>query len=92
MSVTREPFHPDTCLAVNVHSEARRRLADVLDEAVRDGEVRIRRRDGSAFVLRPLTGPERARSPLDLPAVEGVSVTLDDITEALRDSRDRYGT
>jgi prevent-host-death family protein len=38
---------------VYTYSEARRNLASVLDEAERDGEVRITRRDGRTFSLRP---------------------------------------
>jgi prevent-host-death family protein len=34
------------------YSEARQKLSAVLDEAQRGGVVRIRRRDGQAFVLR----------------------------------------
>lgn len=74
---------------VYTYTEARRRLAAVLDEAERDGEVRITRRDGRAYVLRPLEPAERERSPLDVPAVEGVALTLGEITEAIRESRER---
>jgi prevent-host-death family protein len=78
---------------VYTYSEARRRLAAVLDEAERDGEVRITRRDGRAYVLRPMAESDRTRSPLDVPAVEGVTVSLDEIAEALREGREReYGT
>ncbi|MBI2934732.1 MAG: type II toxin-antitoxin system Phd/YefM family antitoxin, partial [Chloroflexi bacterium] len=45
------------------YSEARQKLSRLLDEARREGAVRIRRRDGQAFVLKS----ERARrSPLDV--------------------------
>lgn len=48
------------------YSEARQRLADLLDQARRDGRVLIRRRDGTTFALQPVT---MERSPLDVPAV-----------------------
>jgi prevent-host-death family protein len=59
------------------YSEARQRLAQVLDEARDTGEVQIRRRDGQVFVLQPV---DLAQSPLDVPAVsagleEGESLT-----------------
>lgn len=48
------------------YSEARQRLAQVLDEARVTGEVQIRRRDGQVFVLQPV---DLEQSPLDVPAV-----------------------
>ena len=48
------------------YSEARQRLATLLDQARREGRVQIRRQDGSTFVLQPVT---RAKSPLDVPGV-----------------------
>lgn len=53
------------------YSEARQRLAALLERARRDGAVRIRRRDGQVFVLRPETP---GGSPLDVP---GLSLDLD---------------
>ncbi len=40
-------------MKVYTYSEARQRLASLLDEALREGEVRIKRRDGDEFVLTP---------------------------------------
>lgn len=48
------------------YSEARQRLARLLDEARRDGQVQIRRQDGSTFILQSVTP---AGSPLDVPGV-----------------------
>ena len=50
------------------YSEARQRLKAVLERARREGAVRIRRRDGSVFVLRPDVPRE---SPLDVPGLRG---------------------
>jgi len=72
-------------MKVYTYSEARRRLASLLDEARQDGEVRIKRRDGAEFEVRPVN--ER-RSPLDVPGVD-TSVTRDDILAAIRESRER---
>ena len=41
-------------MKVYTYSEARQRLASVLDAAQRDGAVRIRRRDGQ--LVRPAAG------------------------------------
>jgi hypothetical protein len=38
---------------IYTYSEARQNLATLLDEARRKGGVRIRRRDGASFILRP---------------------------------------
>lgn len=52
------------------YSEARQRLASLLDQARRESRVQIRGKDGSTFVLQPV---QPARSPLDVP---GVRTTL----------------
>lgn len=66
-------------------SEARQKLAAVLDEAQRKGVVRIKRRDGSEFEIAPVRSQA---SPLD---VEGVDLGLsaEDIVSALRETRAR---
>jgi hypothetical protein len=53
------------------YSEARQRFATLLDRASREGAVRIRRRDGRVFVIRP---EEKARSPFD---VGGINLSID---------------
>jgi antitoxin Phd len=66
-------------------SEARQKLAAVLDEAQRKGAVRIKRRDGSEFEIAPV---RRRASPLD---VEGVTLglTAEEIVSVLRETRER---
>ena len=39
--------------AVYNSSQARQNFAALLEQAVKEGEVRIRRRDGQIFVIRP---------------------------------------
>lgn len=72
-------------MKVYTYSEARQKLAALLDLAAREGEVRIRRRDGSEFLLRPV---QSMRSPL---AVAGVplDITADEIVAAVREGRER---
>ena len=53
-------------MKVYTYSEARQRLASLLEQSRREGQVRIRRRDGQLFVVQPAAG---AGSPLDVPAV-----------------------
>jgi antitoxin (DNA-binding transcriptional repressor) of toxin-antitoxin stability system len=64
-------------------AEARQRLASLLDRASKDGAVRIRRKDGQVFVLRP---EQSTRSPLDVPAVEA-RLGRDEILDAIREGR-----
>ena len=65
------------------YSEARQKLAALLDRAGRDGAVRIRRRDGQVFVLRP--EPSNG-SPLDVPGLT-LGVSRDDIVDLVREGR-----
>ena len=52
-------------MIVYTYSEARRKLATLLDQAINEGEVWIRRRDGQSFVIRP---EKKADSLLRCPA------------------------
>ena len=70
-------------MKVYTYSEARQRFADVLRQAALDGEVRIRRRDGQVFSLRP---DSPAGSPLDVPGVS-TDVSAREIVGWVRDGR-----
>ena len=66
-------------------SEARQRLADLLDAARKDGAVRIRRRDGDVFVLLP----DRSQgSPLDVPGL-GLRLSREEVLDLVRAGRRR---
>ena len=71
-------------MKVYTYSEARQRLASVLDEARREGRVQIRRRGGEVFVLQPAAA---SRSPLD---VRGVKARLrpGELGEIMREIRE----
>lgn len=72
-------------MKVYTYSEARRRLATLLDEASQEGEVRIKRRDGDEYVVRPLrpTG-----SPLDVESMD-LGWSREEIVAAVREGRER---
>jgi antitoxin (DNA-binding transcriptional repressor) of toxin-antitoxin stability system len=70
---------------VYTYSEARQRLARLLDEARKGGEIRIKRRDGTEFAVRPVRSDT---SPLDVPGVD-TGLTREDILGAIRESRER---
>ena len=72
-------------MKVYTYTEARRWFARVLDEARAGGEIRIKRRDGSEFSLRPVPS---TGSPLDVPGVD-TDVTIEDIMGAIREGRER---
>ena len=65
------------------YTEARQKLASVLEQAAKYGEVRIKRRDGQVFVVKP---QKREGSPLD---VEGLKlrVSREEILESIKESR-----
>ena len=72
-------------MRVYTYSEARQHLADLLDQARDEGEVRIRRRDGSKYLIRP---QESEGSPLDVPAVD-IRMSTEEIVAAVRAGRER---
>ena len=69
---------------VYTYTEARRKLASVLDKAQEEGAVRIKRRSGQVFILKPEPVEE---SPFD--KVEGANTDLSghEIVEMVRESR-----
>ncbi len=72
-------------MIVYTDSEAITKFDTVLDQANADGAVRIRRTDGSEFVLRPA-----GRSPLDVGTVKTQSkITAEEIVAAVREGRER---
>ena len=73
----------DSAMKEFTYSEARQRLAALLERARREGGVRIRRKDGQVFVLRP---EPTAGSPLDVPAI-GARLSRDEILDAIREGR-----
>ena len=72
-------------MKVYTFSEARQNFASVLENAQKEGAVRVNRRDGRAFTIQPV---QESLSPL---AVKGINLTLsrNDIVSAVRESRER---
>jgi antitoxin (DNA-binding transcriptional repressor) of toxin-antitoxin stability system len=75
-------------MKVYTYSEARQRLARLLDEAREGGEIRIKRRDGSEFAVLPVRS---GASPLDVPGID-TGLSREDIVAAVRESRERDPT
>lgn len=73
-------------MKVYTYSQARQKLAKLLDDARQDGQVQIKRRDGQTFVVKPV---EEKKSPLDIAGVS-TDLSLDELNEAVRESRERF--
>ena len=73
-------------MRVYTYSEARQNLASLLEQAEKEGEIRIKRKDGRIYTIRPY--PETG-SPLD---VEGVDIAVDtaEIVALIREGRARF--
>jgi hypothetical protein len=70
------------------YSEARQNFAAILEQAWRDGAVRIQRRDGQSFVLMP---EQRTASPLDIAGITPAQpISCDDILSSIQEGRRRY--
>ena len=72
---------------VYTYSEARQNLATVLENAAREGEVRVKRRDGQVFVITPQTD---RLSPLDVDGVD-LKLSREEIVRFVREGRRVYG-
>jgi len=64
-------------------SEARQNLASLLDKAAKEGEVRIRRKDGRIFVVMP---QPKVGSPLDVEGID-LDITATEIVQSIQEGR-----
>jgi antitoxin Phd len=64
-------------------SEARQKLASLLEQAEKEGEVRIKRKDGKVFVLKP---QPRSDSPLDVEGID-LDITTAEILKFIEEGR-----
>lgn len=71
--------------AVYTYTDARQNLSSLLDVAADEGEVRVKRRDGQVFVIRPEV---LKASPLDIEGID-LHITTDEIVQFIAESR-RY--
>jgi len=72
-------------MQVYTYSEARQKLASVLEQAESTGKVIIRRKDGRTFALTP---EKTADSPLDVPTIKA-KLTTQEIVDIVREGRER---
>ena len=70
-------------MSVYTYTEAIQKIAFLLEEAFKQGEVKILRDDGQVFVIRPeLT----AVSPLDVEGID-LGITTQEIIECIHEGR-----
>ena len=72
-------------MQVYTYSEARQKLAMVLEKAETTGKVIIRRKDGRTFSLVP---ERSALSPLDVPTIKA-NITTEELVDIIREGRER---
>jgi antitoxin Phd len=72
-------------MQVYTYSEARQKLAEVLEKAETSGKVIIRRKDGRAFALVP---EQSSSSPLDVPSIKA-DISTQEIVDIIREGRER---
>lgn len=70
-------------MTVYTYSEARQKFAQILNQVLAEGEVRIKRKDGRMFVIK--SEPKR-ESPLDVKGVK-LGLTADEIVGFIREGR-----
>ena len=70
-------------MTVYAYSEARQKLASLLEQAIKEGEVKIKRKDGQTFVIRPET---RMGSPLDVEGID-LGITTAEIVQFIHEGR-----
>jgi len=68
---------------VYTYSDARQNLASLLERAIQEGEVKVKRKDGQVFIIKPEV---RTASPLDVAGID-LNITTDEIVALIRESR-----
>ena len=72
-------------MTVYSYSQARQNFSSLLNRAKEEGEVMIKRKDGSTFILKPISAQD---SPLDIEGIE-VGISSEDIVDIQREIRAR---
>jgi hypothetical protein len=70
-------------MTVYTYSQARQKLAALLEQAARGDEVKIKRKDGRTFVLRPET---KTGSPLDVGTVD-LGLSTAELVQFIREGK-----
>jgi hypothetical protein len=70
-------------MTVYTYSKAKQNFTSLLDEALKEGEVQIKRKDGQIFILRP---GKKQESPLDVEGVD-IDLTAEEIVQFIHEGR-----
>ena len=70
-------------MTVVTYSQARQNFANLLDLASKEGEVRVKRRGGQVYTIRP---DKRMNSPLNIRGIR-LNLTASDIVRTIREIR-----
>ncbi len=73
-------------MRVYTYTEARQNLASVLDQVAQDGEVRVKRRDGQVFVIRP---EPSEKSPLEIDGID-LEISTKEIMDFIEEGRKSF--
>ena len=72
-------------MIIYTYSEARQNFSSVLDKAKSEGKVLIKRRDGSSFILTPVSA---SNSPLNVKGIKK-DIKSSEIIDILKEVRSR---
>jgi len=72
-------------MTIYTYSEARQNFASVLDKARAEGKVLIKRKDGSVFMIQPVS---QKGSPLDVKGPK-LDISAEEIVNILREIREK---
>lgn len=75
-------------MQIFTYSEARQKLAEVLEQADSTGKVLIRRKNGRTYALVP---EKTTSSPLNVPSVDA-NISTQEIVDIIREGRERDRT
>ena len=72
-------------MTIYTFSEARQKFAFILNQAQIEGEVLIKRKDGSSFSVKPM---KKIKSPLNVKGVD-LKISKDEILDVLKEVREK---
>lgn len=72
-------------MKVYTFSEARKKFADLFSEALKEGAIQIKNKEGLVFSLIP---GQNGKSPLDVPSIN-VNLSRKEIVDIIHESRER---
>ena len=72
-------------MTIYTFSQARQNFATVLNRALKEGKVLIKRKDGSSFVIKPI---KKTKAPLDVDGID-LGLSNEEIVDVIREIRER---